>query len=101
MEAELLTQIAPYIPAYCWPIILVVGLYYIISKQRKDTKETRDKDSIQLHDDVLSLKFKVSNLEGQSINHDQLINDLREQISLLNTNIVKLSVIIEKMDKER
>lgn len=98
---QLITSIAPYIPAYCWPLVIAAGLYYIISKQRKDTKETRDKDSIQLHDDILSLKFKVSNLEGQSINHDQLINDLREQISLLNTNIVKLSVIIENMEKDK
>lgn len=99
MEQELLTQIIPHIPTYCWPIILVIILYNIINKQRKDTKETRDKDSSKLHDDVLSLKFKVTNLEGQSVAHDQIINDLREQISLLNTNLVRLSVLIERWDK--
>lgn len=98
---QLITLIAPYIPAYCWPLILAIGLYYIISKQRKDTKEYRDKDSIQLHDDILALKFKVTNLEGQSINHDQLIADLREQISTLNTNLVRLSVILDRMEEHK
>lgn len=98
---QLITLIAPYIPAACWPLILVVGLYFIINKQRKDTKQTRDQDSLKLHDDILSLKFKVTNLEGQSVNHDQLIADLREQISTLNTNLVRLSVILDRMEEHK
>ena len=41
---QLITLIAPYIPAACWPLILVVGLYLIIKRQRQDTKQVRDKD---------------------------------------------------------
>ena len=98
---QLITIIAPYIPAACWPLILVVGLYFVINKQRKNTKDVRDKDSLALHDDILSLKFKVTNLEGQSVNHDQLISDLREQISTLNTNLVRLSVILDRMEEHK
>lgn len=98
---QLISIIAPYIPAACWPLVLVAGLYFIINKQRKDTKQTRDKDSLKLHDDILSLKFKVTNLEGQSVNHDQLIADLREQISTLNTNLVRLSVILDRMEDNK
>ena len=98
---QLITLIAPYIPAACWPLVLVAGLYFIINKQRKDTKQTRDQDSLKLHDDILSLKFKVTNLEGQSVNHDQLISDLREQISTLNTNLVRLSVILDRMEEHK
>ena len=97
---QLITLIAPYIPTACWPLVLVAGLYFIINKQRKDTKQTRDQDSLKLHDDILSLKFKVTNLEGQSVNHDNIINDLRDQIALLNTNIARLSVILERMEKD-
>lgn len=97
---QLIPLIAPYIPVACWPMILVAGLYFIINKQRKDTKQTRDQDSLKLHDDILALKFKVTNLEGQSVNHDQLISDLREQMSTLNTNLVRLSVILDRLEKD-
>jgi len=98
---QLITAIAPYIPAYCWPLVLVVGLYLIINNQRKNTKQSRDKDSLKLHDDILSLKFKVTNLEGQSVNHDQIIADLREQISTLNTNLARLSVILDRLEDRK
>ena len=97
---QLITLIAPYIPAACWPLVLVAGLYIIIKRQRQDTKQVRDQDSLALHDDILSLKFKVTNLEGQSVNHDAIINDLRDQIALLNTNIARLSVILDRMEKD-
>lgn len=96
---QLITLIAPYIPAACWPLILVIGLYFIINKQRKDTKQTRDQDSLALHDKILKHDFEISNLKGQSVAHDTIINDLREQIALLNTNLVRLSVLIERMEK--
>ena len=97
---QLITSIAPYIPAYCWPLVLVAGLYFVINKQRKDTKQTRDKDSLELHDKILKHDFDISNLKGQSVAHDTLINDLRDQIALLNTNIVRLSVILDRMEKD-
>ena len=97
---QLITLIAPYIPAACWPLVLVIGLYFIISKQRKDTKQTRDQDSLELHDKILKHDFDIANLKGQSVAHDQLINDLRDQIALLNTNIVRLSVILDRMEKD-
>lgn len=96
---QIIQIIAPYIPAACWPLILVIGLYFVINRQRKDTKQVRDKDSLTLHDKILKHDFEIANLKGQAIAHDQIINDLREQIALLNTNLVRLSVLIERMEK--
>ena len=99
--SELITVIAPYIPAACWPVILVIGLYFVINNQRKNTKDIRDKDSLELHDKILKHDFEISNLKGQSIAHDTIINDLRDQIALLNTNIVRLSVILDKLEDNK
>lgn len=101
MMEQLITLIAPYIPAACWPLILSVGLYFVISKQRKDTKQTRDQDSLELHDKILKHDFEIASLKGQSVAHDQLINDLRDQIALLNTNIARLSVILDRMENNK
>lgn len=98
---QLITIIAPYIPAACWPLILVVGLYLIIKHQRQDTKQVRDKDSLALHDKILKHDFDIANLKGQAVAHDNLINDLRDQIALLNTNIVRLSVILDRMENNK
>ena len=98
---QLVTLIAPYIPAACWPLILFVALYLIINKQRKDTKQTRDQDSLALHDKILKHDFDIANLKGQTVAHDNIINDLREQIALLNTNIARLSVILDRMENNK
>ena len=91
----------PYIPAACWPMVLVAGVYFIINKQRKDTKQTRDQDSLALHDKILKHDFDIANLKGQTVAHDNIINDLREQIALLNTNIARLSVILDRMENKQ
>lgn len=98
---QLITLIAPYIPAVCWPVILVVALYLYINNQRKNTKDVRDKDSLEIHDKILKHDFDIANLKGQAVAHDNLINDLRDQIALLNTNIVRLSVILDRMENNK
>lgn len=98
---QLISIIVPYIPAACWPMVLVAGVYFIINKQRKDTKQTRDQDSLALHDKILKHDFDIANLKGQTVAHDNIINDLREQIALLNTNIARLSVILDRMENKQ
>lgn len=98
---QFIAAIIPYVPTVCWPVILVVALYLYINNQRKNTKDVRDKDSLEIHDKILKHDFEISNLKGQSLNHDQLIADLREQISTLNTNLVRLSVILDKLEDKK
>lgn len=100
---EIISTILPYITPSALPVILVVlgGLYIYkrIDGERSKTKEIRDTDSQQIHDDLLKLKFKVSELDGKTVKHEQVIDDLREQINILNQNVVRLSVVIEQLAK--
>lgn len=100
---EIISTILPYITPSALPVILVVlgGLYIYkrIDGERSKTKEIRDMDSQQIHDDLLKLKFKVSELDGKTVKHEQVIDDLREQINILNQNVVRLSVVIEQLAK--
>ena len=100
---EIISTILPYITPSALPVILVVlgGIYIYkrIDGERSKTKEIRDTDSQQIHDDILKLKFKVSELDGKTVKHEQVIDDLREQINILNQNVVRLSVVIEQLAK--
>ena len=93
--AEILALIHP---AALPIVITILGLFYIyrkIGSDRESTKITRDKDSQELHDDVLKLKFKVTELDGRSTHHAAILEDLRTQMALLNTNIAKMSVHLD------
>ena len=98
---EVISTILPYITPSALPIVLVVlgGLYIYkkIDSERSKTKEIRDTDSQKIHDDILKLQFKVSEIDGRTVKHEEVIDDLREQINLLNTNVVRLSVVIEQL----
>lgn len=98
---EVISTILPYITPSALPIVLVVlgGLYIYkkIDGERSKTKEIRDTDSQKIHDDILKLQFKVTEIDGRTVKHEQIIEDLREQINLLNTNVVRLSVVIEQL----
>ena len=98
---EVISTILPYITPSALPIVLVVlgGLYIYkkIDGERSKTKEIRDTDSQKIHDDILKLQFKVSEIDGRTVKHEEVIDDLREQINLLNTNVVRLSVVIEQL----
>lgn len=94
-----LATVLSHIPPSAVPLVItILGLFYIyrkIGSDREATKITRDKDSQELHDDVLKLKFKVTELQGRSQHHDTLLEDLRAQMALLNTNIAKMSVHLD------
>lgn len=101
---EIINTILPYISPSALPIIVVIlgGLfiYKKIGNDRAKTKEQRDIDSQNIHDDILKLKFKVSELDGRTVKHETLIEDMRQQLSELNTNIVRLSVVVEELAKQ-
>ena len=53
-------------------VVVVIAVAYLWFKFRKvetdrfETKQQRDTDSQNLHDDVLKLKFKVTELDGRT-----------------------------------
>lgn len=62
---------------------------------RASTKEARDKDSMELHDKVLSLEFKsTQNKDSINLLFEQ-VADSNKQIALLNT---QLATVLTKMD---
>ena len=76
---QLITLIAPYIPAACWPVILVVGLYFVINNQRKNTKDVRDKDSEEMRTRMALMENELKRLKDLDLETKlaQIICDLQ------------------------
>ena len=64
---------------------------------RAQTKEARDKDSLELHDKVLKLEFMTTQIKDQQTLTATVVDDLRDQCSTLNTNIVKLDMAVASL----
>lgn len=103
----LITSILPYISPAALPLVIVVVaaiFFYFkfsgLTKDRENTKIQRDNDSQTIHDDILKLKFKVSELDGRTVKHESVIEDMRQQLAELNTNIVRLAVVVEELAKK-
>ena len=62
MEAAI-AAIVPLVPQAAWPVILVVALYLVINRQRKDTKSKRDKDHKDLDTRMALLEDKVNRID--------------------------------------
>ena len=71
------------------------GIQQLIYLQRNSTKAERDKDSQELHDTILKLQFKQSELDGRTVHHAEILDSLSQQINLLNNN---LSLLTQKLD---
>lgn len=104
---SIITSILPYISPAALPLVIVVVaaiFFYFkfnnLAKDRENTKIQRDNDSQTIHDDILKLKFKVSELDGKTVKHETVIEDMRQQLTELNTNIVRLSVVVEQLAKK-
>ena len=101
MEQIVTSLISSLSPSALPVVVLCLGGLYLwfkfgrMEKDRQETKVERDEDSQEIHDDILKLKFKVSELEGRTVHHADLLEDLREQVATLNSNISKLTVQLE------
>ena len=75
---QLITLIAPYIPAACWPLILVIGLYLIIKRQRQDTKQVRDKDYEDMKTRMAIMENEVNRIKDLDLETKlaQILTDL-------------------------
>ena len=99
---EAITSLIVAIPPSALPIVVVIiGIAYLyfkfnkVEKDREVTKQQRDSDSQAIHDDILKLKFDVTNLQGIVNLHDTLLSDISKQINILSTNI---AILTEKID---
>lgn len=76
---QLVTVIAPYIPAACWPLILVIGLYFVINNQRKNTKDVRDKDTEEMRTRMALMENEIKRLKDLDLETKlaQILTDLQ------------------------
>jgi TolA-binding protein len=64
---------------------------------RADTKAARDKDSVEVHDKILKHDFAISQLKDAQSLQATVVDDLRDQCSALNANIVKLDTNVANL----
>lgn len=98
---QIIAQLIQAIPSTALPIVVtVLGLFYIykkIEKERNDTKETRDNDSQQIHDDILKMKFEITELQGIVNLHRDKLDSIDKQLVLVNQELVKLNIQVEHL----
>ena len=96
---EIITQLITTLSPTALPLVVVIlGCFYIyrkIGKDRAETKELRDKDSLEIHDTLLKQSFEIASLKGRIELHDTVLTDINKQINILNTN---LAILTEKID---
>ena len=84
------------IPAVVLVLTAAAGLIKVwteIAKVKADrlaSKETRDKDSLEIHDTILKHSFQLQQLKDAQSLTATVVDDLRDTCSQLNSNIVKL-----------
>lgn len=104
--AEAISTLISAIPSGALPIVVVIlGLAYLyfkfnkVEKDREVTKQQRDSDSQAIHDDILKLKFDVTNLQGIVNLHKDKLDSIDSQLGLVNQELVKLNIQIEHLAK--
>lgn len=102
--AEAITSLIAAIPSGALPIVVVIlGLAYLyfkfnkVEKDREVTKQQRDSDSQTIHDDILKLKFDVTNLQGIVNLHKDKLESIDKQLGLVNQELVKLNIQVEHL----
>lgn len=66
---------------------------------RAETKEARDKDSLEIHDAILKHTMQIAQLKDNQALHATVMDDLRDTTAALNTNVAKLGVVVEGLAK--
>lgn len=101
---EAITSLIAAIPPSALPIVVVIigiaYLYFKFSKMEQDrntTKVNRDADSQAIHDDILKLKFDVTNLQGIVNLHKDKLESIDKQLGLVNQELVKLNIQVEHL----
>lgn len=70
-----------------------------IRRDRLSTKETRDKDSQDMHDEIIRLKMQITQIKDNQDHHAEIMEDLRDTTALLNTNVAKLGVVVDTLSE--
>ena len=100
----LVTQIIAAISPSALPLVVVaiaaIYFYYkfkSLEKDRTATKKNRDDDSQEIHDTLLKHSFELSNLKGIIDLHNDKLESIDKQLSIVNQELVKLNIQVENL----
>ena len=68
-----------------------------IKADRLATKSDRDKDSMEVHDTILKQGFQIQQCRDALALYQTVQEDLKTELNLLNTNVAKLTVVVENL----
>ena len=103
MEQVITTLIGALSPSALPIVVLCLGGLYLyfkfgrMEKDRQETKLQRNADSQAIHDDILKLKFDVTNLQGIVNLHKDKLESIDKQLGLVNQELVKLNIQVEHL----
>lgn len=103
MEQIITTIIGALSPSALPIVVLCLGGLYLyfkfksIEQDRNTTKVNRDADSQSIHDDILKLKFDVTNLQGIANLHRDKLDSIDKQLAVVNQELVKLNLSVEHL----
>lgn len=96
---ELIKIVVEHIPDAALPVVICFLFTYYIQYKRKETKSERDRDSLELHDNVEKHTWEISRLKDDMALHNTLMEDIRTTVDALNVSTAKLSVTVESLNE--
>lgn len=105
MEGVISQIISALSPSALPVVVLCLGGLYLwfrfgrMEKDRQETKTARDNDSQEIHDKLLTHDFKLAELAGIVELHKDKLDSINKQLTIVNTELVKLNVQVEHLAK--
>ena len=78
-------------------LLKVWGELAKVKADRMATKDERDKDSMEVHDTLLKQGFQIQQCRDALALYQTVQEDLKTELNLLNTNVAKLTVVVENL----
>ncbi|WP_294241635.1 hypothetical protein [Pseudobutyrivibrio sp.] len=83
-------------------VVIVAGLYFLykfksIEQDRITTKQQRDTDSQDVHDKILKLEFKMTELSGIVNLHRDKLDQIERQLCTVNEQLIRLNMSVEHL----
>lgn len=94
-----------------WVVLILGGLFIFlkfrkVDDSRKATKESRDKDSLEIHDKLLDHEYRIKGAEQlgelhkeRLINIDSTVHSMQLELVKLNTQVGSLVTALEDQNK--
>lgn len=83
-------------------VVIVAGIYFYfkfksIEHDRMNTKQQRDSDSQEVHDKILKLEFKTTELAGIVNLHRDKLDQIERQLCTVNEQLIRLNMSVEHL----